>query len=144
MPTAGHIGRRVDSVVIQIRPQVRWQDAQAAEIAWRVEKFTSQHGEPTAEQMADLIALTTKPCRPYRDRFAGLRAQLARASGLHPIRDRKLIEQLMPDLIFRAKQMKQQNPRIKYRNMTIVDAEVTDTKITYTLRGEWTTAGPTM
>jgi hypothetical protein len=44
-------------------PAVRWQDAQAAEIAARVAKFRLRYGEPDAEQMADLIALTTKQHR---------------------------------------------------------------------------------
>src|SRR6476619_6977294 len=47
-------------------PAMRWQDAQAAEIAARVAEFRRRWGEPTPEQMADLIALTTKPCRRYR------------------------------------------------------------------------------
>jgi Zn-finger nucleic acid-binding protein len=47
-------------------PAVRWQDAQAAEIAERVAEFRRRNGEPTPAQMADLIALTTKPYRPYR------------------------------------------------------------------------------
>src|SRR5262245_38402650 len=42
-------------------PAVRWQDAQAAEIAERVAKFRERWGEPNPEQMADLVALTTKP-----------------------------------------------------------------------------------
>src|SRR3954452_10853050 len=66
-------------------PAVRWQDAQAAEIAGRVAKFRARSGEPTAEQMADLIAMTTKAHRPYRKRYAGIRRQIARANGLHPI-----------------------------------------------------------
>ena len=70
-------------------PAVRWQDAQAAEIAARVAEFRRRWGEPTAEQMADLIALTTKPYRPYRKRYAGILRQIARNNGLHPIRDRR-------------------------------------------------------
>src|SRR5688572_28245541 len=34
-------------------PAMRWQDAQAAEVAARVAKFRKQWGEPTAEQMSD-------------------------------------------------------------------------------------------
>ena len=48
--------------------------------------------------MADLIALTTKPHRPNRDRYAGIRRQIARNNGLHPIRDRAAIEALIPAL----------------------------------------------
>jgi len=61
-----------------------------------VAKFRERWGEPTAEQIADLTALTTKPCRPYRDRYAGIRRQIARNNGLHPIRDRAAIDTLMP------------------------------------------------
>jgi hypothetical protein len=116
-------------------PAVRWQDAQAAEIAARVAKFRERWGEPTAEQMSDLTALTTKPYRPYRDRYAGIRRQVARNNGLHPIRDRVLIESLMPRAVAQAKQIKRQCSRVKYRNM-----EITETG----LRGNWQTAGPMM
>src|SRR5687767_5130043 len=34
--------------------------------------------------------------RPYRKRYAGILRQIARASGLHPIKDRAAIEALMP------------------------------------------------
>src|SRR5688500_14800732 len=34
--------------------------------------------------------------RPYRKRYLGILRQIARASGLHPIRDRAQIQQLMP------------------------------------------------
>src|SRR5687768_11792407 len=53
-------------------PAVRWQDAQAAEIAERVAKSRERWGEPTPEGMADLISMTTKPHRPYRKRYAGI------------------------------------------------------------------------
>src|SRR4051812_24410309 len=116
-------------------PAVRWQDAQTAEIAERVAKFRKSDGEPTAEQMADLTALTTKPYRPYRKRYAGLLRQIARANGLHPIRDRKAIEAVVPRALMLAKQLHRQQPRYKYRNMEITEKGVT---------GYWTTAGPTM
>jgi hypothetical protein len=114
---------------------MRWQDAQAAEIDARVAEFRRRWGEPTPEQTADLIALTTKPCRPYRDRYAGLRRQLVRANNLHPIRDRAAIEALVPRALMIAKQVKRQCPRVKYRNM-----EITETGV----RGQWQTAGPMM
>jgi hypothetical protein len=120
-------------------PAVRWQDAQAAEIAWRVAKFRERYGEPTAEQMYDLTALTTKPYRPYRGRYAGIVRQIARNSGLHPIRDRELIERLSPLVLILAKQLKCDNPRLKYRNMRVIQ-KGTD----WSLEGSWTTAGPTM
>ena len=85
--------------------------------------------------MADLIALTTNPCRPYRDRYAGIRLQIARANCLHPIRDHALLETLMLRVLEQAKQLKRQYPRAKYRNM-----EITDTGV----RGQWQTAGPMM
>src|SRR6516164_4286955 len=37
--------------------------------------------------------------RPYRERYAGLRRQIARANGLHPIRDRALINELLPRVL---------------------------------------------
>jgi hypothetical protein len=116
-------------------PEVRWQDAQAAEIAARVAEFRLSWGEPTAEQMSDLIALTTKPYRPYRKRYAGLRRQIARANGLHPIKDRAEIEALVPGTLYLAKQLHRQHPKYKYRNI-----EITETGVT----GHWTPAGPTM
>ena len=115
---------------------------QAAEIAAPVAKFRERWGEPTPEAMADLIALTTKPCRPYRDRYAGIVRQIARNNGLHPIRDRELIRALLPRLIGLAKQLKWQTRKwqYKYRNMEIID----NGDGSYGLRGIWTTAGPTM
>ncbi|HEX8522420.1 MAG TPA: hypothetical protein VF669_09200 [Tepidisphaeraceae bacterium] len=121
-------------------PVVRWQDAHEAEIAERVARFREQWGEPTPEQMADLRALTTKPHRPYRDRYAGIVRQIARNNGLHPIRDRVLIQRLMPRVLMQAKQIKRQQPRAKYRNMQLVSTDGT----TLTLRGVSTTAGPSM
>src|SRR6266480_7704200 len=57
--------------------------------------------------------------RPYRKRYAGIVRQIARANGLHPIRDRAAIEALMPRVLDQAKQLRQQAPRAKYRNMEI-------------------------
>src|SRR4051794_40809456 len=104
-------------------PAVRWQDAQAAEIAERIEKFKARCGEPTTEQMADLVALMTKPCRRHHKRYAGILRQIARNNGMHPIRDRDLIQDLLPRLMGLAKQLKRQCPKwkYKYRNMEIVD-----------------------
>jgi len=106
-------------------PAVRWQDAQASEIAERVAKFKRLWGEIDASQMADLIALTTKPHRPHRKRYAGLLRQIARANGLHPIRDRAEIEALMPRVLLQAKQLKQKCKRVKYRSIEITDTDVT-------------------
>lgn len=75
------------------------------------------------------------PRRPYRKRYAGLVRQVARANGLHPIRDRAKIEELMPSVLALAKQLKRQCPRVKYRNM-----QITKTGIT----GQYQTAGPMM
>ena len=73
--------------------------------------------------------------RPYRNRYAGLRRQIARANGLHPIRDRAAIEAKMAGVVAVARQVHRQQPRCKYRNM-----EITETGV----RGYWTSAGPTM
>ena len=116
-------------------PSVRWQDAQAAEIAAEVARFKATWGEPTAEQLAELRAFVTKRHRPYRKRYAGIRRQIARANGLHPIRDRALIEALMPRVLVQAKQMKRKAPRAKYRFM-----EITETGVI----AQWQTAGPMM
>jgi len=83
--------------------------------------------------MSDLIALTTKASRPYRDRYAGIRRQIARANGLHPIRDRAQIDAIMPRVLHLAKELHRRSPRVKYRNM-----EITETGLT----GYWRTAGP--
>jgi hypothetical protein len=114
-------------------PAVRWQDAQAAEISARVAEFRRRWGEPSEEQMADLVALTTRAHRPYRKRYAGLVRQIARANGLHPIRDRAQIEAMMPRVLSMAKELKRQAPHMKYRSM-----EITNTGLT----GHWRTIGP--
>jgi hypothetical protein len=82
-----------------------------------------------------LIALTAKPTRPYRQRYAGIRRQIARANGLHPIRDRLLIDTLMPRVLMQAKEVKRRAPGAKYRNMVITENGV---------RGEWQSAGAAM
>lgn len=126
-------------------PAVRWQDAQAAEIAERVAKFKKVWGgEPTPEQMEDLAAMTTKPCRPYRDRYAGLRRQIARNNGLHPIRDRDLIDRFMSQVLSMAKQAKRQAPEAKYRNMKIIVRQVSPQEMAMTVQAQWQTAGPLM
>jgi len=73
--------------------------------------------------------------RPYRKRYARLRRQIARANGLHPIRDRAAIESLLSRIVALAKQAKRLAPRAKYRNMVITETGV---------RAEWQTAGPLM
>ena len=73
--------------------------------------------------------------RPYRERYTGLRRQLARANGLHPIRDRGTIVAFLPGALRLAKVLKQKCPRVKYRNVEITENGV---------RGHWQTAGPTM
>jgi hypothetical protein len=80
--------------------------------------------------------------RPYRQRYAGLFRQIARANGLHPIRDKRLIEELLPQVVAAAKQLKRRYPKwkYKYRNMEIIDHG----DGSYAVRGNWTTAGPTM
>ena len=73
--------------------------------------------------------------RPYAGRYAGLRRQIARANGLHPIRDRAEIEALMPGAMALAKHLKRLHPEYKYRNMEIAKTG---------LRGNRQTAGPMM
>jgi hypothetical protein len=121
-------------------PAVRWQDREAKETAWRVAEFKRRWGEPSAEQLADLTAMTSKEYRPYRKRYAGIVRQICRNNGLNPIRDRKVIAKLMPLIIGMAKQLKHQAPQAKFRNMRIIDRGDGN----YTLQGVWTTAGPTM
>jgi hypothetical protein len=78
--------------------------------------------------------------RPYRERYAGILRQIARNNGLHPIRDRLLIQALMPPVVELAKQLKRQRPRAKYRNIKIIEAGPTGIGI----KGVWTSFGPTM
>jgi len=98
-------------------------------------------GEPTPEQMEDLIALTT---RPYRKRYAGLLRQIARNNGLHPIRDRDLIYRLLSRASVQAKQIKRQNPKPKYRNMKINVTQMSPNEIAMSVEVQWRTAGPLM
>jgi hypothetical protein len=71
----------------------------------------------------------TKP-RRYRDRYAGLRRQIARANGLNPIWDRETIQALLPGVLHMAKQANEKCPRMLYRNL-----EVTETGAMVHLRG---------
>ncbi|MEI8195465.1 MAG: hypothetical protein WCI73_06115 [Phycisphaerae bacterium] len=59
--------------------------------------------------------------RPYRKRYTGLRRQIARASGLHPIRDRAAIDARMSRTMILAKELKRRCPRVKYRNITLTE-----------------------
>jgi len=52
----------------------------------------------------------------YRKRYIELARQLARASGLHPIRDRAVIQALMLQVLAQARRLKQQCPMIKRRH----------------------------
>lgn len=122
-------------------PDARWQDKEAAEIASRVEDFKKHWlGEPTAEQLADLAAMTRKPTRKYRNRYLGIVRQICRKNGLHPIRDRALIAKAMANVKYYAQQIHRQNHKVKYRNIEIT--ELTDTHIG--LSGHYQTAGPMM
>lgn len=73
--------------------------------------------------------------RLYQKRYAGIRRQIAKANGLHPIKDRVAIEALVPNAVALAKQLHRQHPKYKYRNIQITDNGIV---------GHWTTAGPTM
>ena len=117
-------------------PATRWQDAQAAQIAEEIDDFRQQIGhEPTEYQKALITQSIKRPSRAYRRRYAGRRRQIARNNGFHPIRDRAAIDRLVPWALALAKQLHDQFPKHKYRNMTITDKGIT---------AHWTTAGPTM
>jgi hypothetical protein len=62
--------------------------------------------------------------RPYRKRYAGLRRQIARANKLHPIKDRELIQELVPHALEMAKLVKERNKRVRYREVEITDRGV--------------------
>ena len=64
--------------------------------------------------------LPKQKSRPYRKRYCGLRKQLAQANNLHPIRDRELIDLLVPRALTLAKQGKQACPRMRYREVEII------------------------
>src|SRR5436190_19333429 len=49
--------------------------------------------------------------RPYCKRYTGILRQLARTNSLHPIRDRALIQALMPRKLELAKELKAKHPR---------------------------------
>jgi hypothetical protein len=78
--------------------------------------------------------------RPYRVRYAGLLRQIARANGLHPIRDRALIRRLMEEVLWAAKELHDRCPRkYKYRNMELaMDGN------TIRVVANYQTAGPMM
>lgn len=76
-----------------------------------------------------------KPRKRHRQRYTGLVRTIARANGLHPIRDRATIETMMPTIIQLAKRLHAAKPHYKYRNI-----EITETGIT----GSWQPAGPCM
>jgi hypothetical protein len=78
--------------------------------------------------------------RPYRTRYSGLARQLARASGMHPIRDRDTIAKLLPRVVQAARDLHHKHPQFKYRNMTV--SEVTTEG--FRLTGTRQTAGPCM
>jgi hypothetical protein len=71
--------------------------------------------------------------RPYRERYAGLRRQIARSNGLHPIRDRAKIDLMMTRVLQLAKQLKRACPKVKYRNIEITNKGIT---------GYWRSVGP--
>lgn len=73
---------------------------------------------PNPPIACQLPALRDKP-RRYGQRHIGLRRTLARALGLHPIRDRQVIDEMLPMVLEVAKRMKQQHPRFKYRNLRL-------------------------
>lgn len=80
--------------------------------------------------------------RPYRLRYAGILRQIARNNGMHPIRDREILLDLLPQVVRMAKVLKsdQRKWKYKYRNMQIIQ----NADGSYGVRAVWTTAGPTM
>jgi hypothetical protein len=54
---------------------------------------------------------------------------------LHPIRDRAVIDVLMPRVVAQAKQLKREAPKAKYRSMEITQNGVA---------AQWQSAGPMM
>jgi hypothetical protein len=82
--------------------------------------------------------------RPYKSRYQGIAKQIARASGLHPIKHRRDFQELIQDAVRLAKELKGKNSRVKFRNMQISELERTPAKSSMTVTGTWTTAGPTM
>ena len=70
--------------------------------------------------------------RPYRKRYVGLRRQIARANGMHPIKDRAAMDVYIPRTLALAKHFKRQCPRLRYRNVFITETGI---------RGEITDAG---
>ena len=73
--------------------------------------------------------------RPYAKRYAGLLRRIARANGLHPIKDRALILAIMPGVLFTAKQLKGKCRKMKYRSIEITEHGV---------QGSWQSFGPMM
>jgi hypothetical protein len=57
--------------------------------------------------------------RPHRERYNGLRRQIARANGLHPIKDREKIAELVSEARRLAKEAKRRVPRMRYREVEI-------------------------
>ncbi len=65
-----------------------------------------------------------KTSRPYAGRYVGLRRQIMRANGFHPIRHRAVLKVLMPFIIALAKEHKRRYPDQRYREI-----EATETGI---------------
>jgi hypothetical protein len=62
--------------------------------------------------------------RRYRNRYAGLRRQIARANGLHPIKDRAAIDSLIPKAIQLAKRAHSQHPKALYRTAVLTKSGI--------------------
>jgi hypothetical protein len=62
--------------------------------------------------------------RPHRERYTGLRRQVARANGLHPIKDRQAIAELVSNALRMAKEVKEKVPRMRYREVEITQTGV--------------------
>lgn len=102
-------------------PAATWKEREAAEVEKRVQDFLSNFGTPNTLTIDQLRALMAKQSRSYRKRYAGLRRQIARANGLHPIKDRDKIELLLPWAISIAKRLHAKHPRSRYRTAEITE-----------------------
>lgn len=65
-----------------------------------------------------------KKSRPYSTRYQGIRRQIMRANGFHPIRHRAALDEIMSFIIALAKEHKLRYPDQRYREI-----EVTETGI---------------
>ena len=69
-------------------------------------------------------------CRPYRQRYIGIRKQLAKNLGLHPIHDREQIKREVEAMYQLSKQVKRRSPRqVVLRNCEVELIQVAGSKV---------------